>query len=119
MKTTMDDAAGDVSLSGFKYSILFQLANGSNYGTGIKEDLMDYYGTNINHSRLYPNLNQLAFDGYINKEKLDNRSNNYSLTNRGRRAIADRIGWAIYQVYDDEAQAARIIRLIEHELDLG
>lgn len=117
MQIATDDRAGDEPLSVFKYDILFVLAEGENYGAGIKDGLMAYYGTDVNPSRLYPNLDELAIEGLIDKQSYS-RVNNYSITEDGRRAIADRLAWAIQQVVEGD-EAKRLQRIIEQELELG
>ena len=62
------------------------------YGLKIKRGLEDIHGEEINHGRLYPNLDELAEDGLIVKESLaiDNRTNSYSVSDDGYRLLAER-----------------------------
>lgn len=53
------------------------------HGLVIAEALEDIYKEEINHGRLYPNLDKLAEKGLIDKRKRDNRTNEYELTQRG------------------------------------
>ncbi|MDR5657679.1 helix-turn-helix transcriptional regulator [Halodesulfurarchaeum sp. HSR-GB] len=62
-------------------------------GLEIKEETDDYYESEINHGRLYPNLNTLIDEGLLNKEKADERTNKYELTKSGRQAIKERREW--------------------------
>lgn len=81
-------------LNGFQRDCLYVIAGLTRpQGTDIKERLDEYYGTEINLPRLYPALDALAEEGYIKKGKKDHRANVYTLTDRGRSAIANRRQW--------------------------
>lgn len=43
----------------------------------------------INHGRLYPNLTKLADIGLVNKGRIDDRTNSYTLTRRGKREVSE------------------------------
>lgn len=60
------------------------------YGLGIKHEIEDYYGTNVNHGRLYPNLDTLVEEGLVEKGKHDERTNSYQLTVAGKSALMNR-----------------------------
>lgn len=81
-------------LTGFQRDILYIVA-GKNHpkGLAIKEVLDDYYGTDINHGRLYPNLDSLVDKGLLEKGRIDDRTNSYALTRRGKREISARREW--------------------------
>ena len=55
----------------------------SPYGLTIAEALEEIYEEEINHGRLYPNLDKLAEKGLVNKRQRDKRTNEYDLTSRG------------------------------------
>jgi len=59
-------------------------------GLAIKEGVADIYGEEINHGRLYPNLDELAEEGLIEKGTIDNRTNSYRVTRRGFRLLQQR-----------------------------
>jgi DNA-binding PadR family transcriptional regulator len=63
------------------------------YGLAIKEELDRHYSGEINHGRLYPNLNDLAEMGLVEKGSVDDRTNSYILTERGHREIEARREW--------------------------
>jgi PadR family transcriptional regulator PadR len=63
------------------------------YGLAIKEELDRHYSGEINHGRLYPNLNELAEMGLVEKGSVDDRTNSYGLTERGSREIEARREW--------------------------
>lgn len=76
-------------LTSFKQNILRDLASvgGEAYGLRIKEMLEERYGKEINHGRLYPNLDGLVEADYIEKTSRDQRSNNYALTEQAKRVL--------------------------------
>lgn len=81
-------------LTGFQRDLLYVIAGLENpKGLAIKDALDDYYGSEINHGRLYPNLDDLVNKGLTEKSKKDDRTNEYKLTRRGRREIQDRREW--------------------------
>ena len=51
------------------------------------------YNQDVNHGRLYPNLDTLIDKGLVEKGEIDKRTNSYSLTPRGQRAIEARQEW--------------------------
>nr|WP_250875066.1 PadR family transcriptional regulator [Halomarina rubra] len=59
------------------------------YGLGIKRELEARYGQEVNHGRLYPNLDDLVEAGLVEKTALDKRTNGYRLTQRGRDTLLD------------------------------
>lgn len=64
---------------------------GQPHGLAIKAGLEAFYGKEINHGRLYPNLDKLEEKGLIEKWALDKRTNQYVLTDSGRRALRERV----------------------------
>lgn len=81
-------------LTGFQRDLLFCIAGiDKPYGLGIKEKLETYGETDINHGRLYPNLDTLVDKGYLTKTSIDDRTNRYELTDAGREFLADRQAW--------------------------
>lgn len=81
-------------LTGFQRDALYAIAGLENpKGLEIKDVLDEYYGSEINHGRLYPNLDTLVSKGLIEKGKKDDRTNEYSLTTRGTREIEARQEW--------------------------
>jgi DNA-binding PadR family transcriptional regulator len=60
------------------------------YGLELCEELGRAYGEDINHSRLYMNLNDMEECGVVNKGSHDNRTNAYSLTVAGELALRER-----------------------------
>jgi Predicted transcriptional regulators len=81
-------------LTGFQRDLLYCIAGMEEaYGLGLKSELEAYGGTEINHGRLYPNLDTLIDKGYLMKSSLDDRTNEYILTDEGRAVLAERHEW--------------------------
>lgn len=90
----MSDVTGLSDLSAFQRDTLWILADESGQkGVAIKRRLEDYYGDHVNHAQLYPNLDDLVEEGLVTKEHADGRTNAYSLTEPGRRALSARQTW--------------------------
>lgn len=78
-------------LNSFQRDVLVVVAGEkSPHGLAIKELLEEYYDEDVNHGRLYPNLDDLVDLGLIDKEQRDRRTNEYSLTQEGRDALVER-----------------------------
>ncbi len=81
-------------LTGFQRDLLYVIAGLDDpSGLDIKEELEDYYTSEIHHGRLYPNLDTVVDKGLVEKGELDQRTNYYTLTRRGRRELEDRREW--------------------------
>lgn len=64
-------------------------------GSDLMDTLDPLYKHGANYGRLYPNLDELADRGLIEKRVgvPDDRSNTYTLTERGREALEERARW--------------------------
>ena len=60
------------------------------YGLAIKRGLEDIHGEEINHGRLYPNLDDLTDEGLVEKGEIDDRTNSYRVTQEGFRLLDQR-----------------------------
>jgi len=81
-------------LTGFQRDLLYTIAGKEGqHGLAIKNELEQYYECEINHGRLYPNLDDLIEMGLIDKGEQDGRTNQYDLTQRGVREIEARAEW--------------------------
>ena len=81
-------------LTGFQRDLLYVIAGlDGPKGLAIKGRLDEYYGTEINHGRLYPNLDALVEKGLVEKGRIDDRTNEYTLTQRGERELRARREW--------------------------
>ena len=81
-------------LTGFQRDLLYVIA-GANQPSGqdVKEEIEQYYSDEINHGRLYPNLDTVVNKGLVEKGQLDRRTNYYSITEDGEEAFEDRQVW--------------------------
>lgn len=75
-------------LTGFQRDILLVVADTPRYGLAVKRQLEEWYSTEINHGRLYPNLDTLVEKGLIEKRPLDKRTNEYAATDYGEDVVA-------------------------------
>jgi DNA-binding PadR family transcriptional regulator len=83
-------------LTAFKRDLLWTLFHEDSreaYGLRIKRQLEALYGEEVNHGRLYPNLDDLVDADLIEKSELDKRTNNYALTEQATQLLADRQAW--------------------------
>lgn len=81
-------------LTGFQRDLLFVIKGLADpHGLAIKDELEAEYDEEINHGRLYPNLDDLVDMGYVAKGTKDDRTNEYTLTAKGERAVQDRHEW--------------------------
>lgn len=86
-------------LSAFQRDILYIIEGKEDpYGLAIKSALEEYYQTDVNHGRLYPNLDQLVEKGLVLKEEYDKRTNMYNLTEQGKELIASRRKWEAQRI---------------------
>ena len=89
-------------LTGFQRDLLYCIAGTEEpYGLGIKAELEAYGDTEVNHGRLYPNLDTLIDKGYVTKSKLDDRTNRYELTDAARSVLAERREWEAEQLGEE------------------
>ena len=97
-------------LTGFQRDLLYVIAGEDDpHGLAIKDELEDYYESEIHHGRLYPNLDTLVEKGIVDKGEVDRRTNYYALTQRGEREIEARREWERQYVEDgEELEVGRI-----------
>jgi PadR family transcriptional regulator, regulatory protein PadR len=81
-------------LTGFQRDLLYVIAGADQpSGQDIKSEIEQYYSSEINHGRLYPNLDTLVNKGLVEKGELDRRTNYYTITDDGERTIRNRREW--------------------------
>ncbi|MFC6826418.1 PadR family transcriptional regulator [Halopelagius fulvigenes] len=114
---TVTDISGIArDLTAFQQNILVILAEEPMYGLAIKRNLEEYYGTEVNHGRLYPNLDDLVEMELVEKSELDKRTNQYELTEKGHDAVLDRFDWMLGKFVTDETRADEVRELIDSYL---
>lgn len=80
-------------LTGFQRDLLYVIAgadrpSGQEIKERIEEDIDE-----VNHGRLYPNLDALVEEGLVDKGQQDRRTNYYMISESGRRVIRERREW--------------------------
>ncbi|SDZ89154.1 Transcriptional regulator PadR-like family protein [Haloplanus vescus] len=100
-------------LTAFQHNILVILSEEAMYGLAIKRQLESYYDTEVNHGRLYPNLDDLVEMGLVEKSELDKRTNQYALTEDGRDAVLNRLNWELSKFVTDDDRAESVRELID------
>lgn len=105
-ENTVDGTARERSiprdLTSFQRNLLLVLSDEPKYGLAIKRELEGYYGEDVNHGRLYPNLDELVDMGLIEKSQLDKRTNQYELTELGYETVQDHLEWVLEHVAEGE-----------------
>ncbi|MFC6862211.1 PadR family transcriptional regulator [Halomicroarcula sp. GCM10025817] len=102
-------------LTAFQQNILIILAEEPRYGLAIKRELESYYDDEVNHGRLYPNLDDLVEMGLVEKSELDKRTNQYALTEDGKEAVLDQLGWEFSKFVTDGDRAGMLENLVESQ----
>lgn len=100
-------------LTAFQRTILTILAEEPLYGLAIKSKLETYYDDDVNHGRLYPNLDKLIERGVVSKSEVDGRTNEYALTEEGYRVLLDHFAWAFSKIITNDDRADDIRQLVE------
>jgi len=92
-------------LTGFQRDLLYVIA-GSDKPSGqtIRRE-MEKHVDNVNHGRLYPNLDALVEHSLVEKGSQDQRTNYYALTQKGDELIENRRRWE--QQYVSQQQEAQ------------
>ncbi|MFB6177586.1 MAG: PadR family transcriptional regulator [Halobaculum sp.] len=99
-------------LTAFQQNILAILAEEPMYGLAIKRELETYYETDVNHGRLYPNLDDLVELDLVEKSELDKRTNQYALTERGRETVLDQLEWLLDNYITESTRRDEIETLV-------
>lgn len=81
-------------LTGFQRDLLYVIAGADQpSGQDVKDEVETYYDSEINHGRLYPNLDTLVNKELVEKGQLDRRTNYYAISDRGLEVIERRREW--------------------------
>jgi len=114
---TVSSESGIVrDLTAFQHNILVILSEEPMYGLAIKRQLEEYYETEVNHGRLYPNLDSLVDMGLVEKSELDKRTNQYELTEDGHEAVLTRMNWVLSKFVTDGDRAESVRDLIDAQV---
>jgi len=80
-------------LTGFQRDLLYVIAGAERpSGQEIKVQISQFVGE-VNHGRLYPNLDTLVERGYVDKGQHDRRTNYYEISESGLEALDARRDW--------------------------
>jgi len=86
-------------LTGFQRDLLYVITGADQpSGQDVKDEIEQYYSSEINHGRLYPNLDTVVNKDLVEKGQLDRRTNYYTITDEGEQAIEDRREWVLQYV---------------------
>jgi len=107
-----DGGVAATDLTQFQTSILAILAEEARYGLAIKRDLETYYGEEVNHGRLYPNLDDLVEMGLVEKSELDKRTNQYTLTSSGAAVLRDHVSWQLAKLEGEDYELVETDRAL-------
>jgi DNA-binding PadR family transcriptional regulator len=99
-------------LTAFQQNILSILAEEPRYGLAIKRELESYYDSEVNHGRLYPNLDDLVEMGLVEKSELDKRTNQYALTEAGHDTLLEQFAWEFGRFVTDSERADELQDLV-------
>jgi DNA-binding PadR family transcriptional regulator len=110
-QTATDQDIG-YNLTEFQYNILTILSDEAMYGLAVKRQLEAYYGSEVNHGRLYPNLDELAELGLVEKSELDKRTNQYALSDTGYEVLLDKIDWLLSKFVADDDRSETVRDLV-------
>lgn len=81
-------------LTSFQRDILHIIAGLSEpSGVTLKDELAAYYNKEIHAGRLYPTLDTLVNKELAQKDKVDGRTNAYTLTDRGYHVLKVHCNW--------------------------
>ena len=81
-------------LTGFQRDLLYCIAGTDDpSGQEVRSELEQSSSIEVNHGRLYPNLEDLVDEGLVEKQSKNNRTNLYRLTDQARELIVDRRQW--------------------------
>lgn len=100
-------------LTAFQQNILIVLSKESQYGFAIKRELEAYYDNEVNHGRLYPNLDSLVEQSLIAKSEFDKQANRYELTDEGYDLLVGELDWRLSRIVTDDGRATQIETLVE------
>jgi DNA-binding PadR family transcriptional regulator len=112
-QTVTDESRAASDLTAFQQNILTILAEEPMYGLAVKRELEAYYGSEVNHGRLYPNLDDLVELGLVEKSELDKRTNQYELTEAGHDVVLGQLEWVLDRFVTDEERADEVRALLE------
>mgnify|MGYP006294419719 FL=1 len=113
MPETQEVTKSDRDLTAFQQNLLSVLAEEARYGLAIKRELEDYYGEEVNHGRLYPNLDELIEQKKKEKSELDKRTNEYAITKYGLTVLLDHFDWQFSKFQTNQERTEDLQALLD------
>ncbi|WP_253738665.1 PadR family transcriptional regulator [Halohasta salina] len=80
-------------LTGFQRDLLYVIAGSDQPSGQTIQQQLESHIDNVNHGRLYPNLDALVEHGLVEKGAKDRRTNYYEVTPSGEQLLARRRKW--------------------------
>ena len=81
-------------MTAFQRDLLYVIAGlETPSGQTIKDRIEEYYETEVTHGRLYPNLDALVEESYLEKGEVDRRTNYYMITEDAEELMRARREW--------------------------
>jgi DNA-binding PadR family transcriptional regulator len=111
-QSVAEETGAASELTAFQQNILIILAEEPRYGLAIKRELESYYDSEVNHGRLYPNLDDLVEMGLVEKSELDKRTNQYALTEEGHDVLLEQFAWEFGRFVTDDDRADELEELV-------
>lgn len=100
------------NLTGFQRDLLFVIADLDEPNGGeVGEELGEYYDAEIQQGRLYPNLDRLANQGMVQKDQNDRRTNTYTLTEQGNRALEANMNWKLEYIPEEIVERSEEVEI--------
>ena len=85
-------------LTGFQRDLLYALAAQTQPSGQQVKEVLERDVEEVRHGRLYPNLDTLVEEGFVEKGEIDRRTNYYQITEAGRQLLRERRAWENDQV---------------------
>lgn len=94
-------------LTAFEANVLYavvrlQADDETSYGLAVKRVLEDLYGQEINHGRVYPALDNLTDYDLVKKSAIDERTNEYEITEIGHDLLRQRVSLLANALKEDD-----------------
>jgi DNA-binding PadR family transcriptional regulator len=80
-------------LTGFQRDLLYVIASLDRPSGQIVKEALEEDLDEVNHGRLYPNLDTLVNRSLVEKGQLDRRTNFYQITDKGLDLLRERREW--------------------------
>jgi len=89
----MTEMVQSFELTGFQRDLLYVIAGTERPSGQTVRSELEEHTHDINHGRLYPNLDHLVDYSLVQKGEQDNRTNYYEITESGKELLSQRREW--------------------------